>query len=108
MITSRSTIFTIFSVHLHTSKQTLRGSALVREHLGLSLANHNFTVRDVMKKMSACSTCNKYLTCKQSLDTCTHHGLLLRMKSPHIHKLVDNVEVAVVHSKVEGTPAKLH
>ena len=42
------------------------------------------------------------------LYVCTSLGLLLRGKSAHIHKLVDNVEVAVVHSKVEGTPAKLH
>ena len=61
-----------------------------------------------MKKMSVCNTCNVYLTCKQSLATCTYLGLLLWGKSAHIHKLVDNVEVAVVHSKVEGTPAKLH
>ena len=51
---------------------------------------------------------NLYLTCQQSLATCTYLGLLLRRKSAHIHKLVDNVEMAVVHSKVEGTPAKLH
>ena len=51
---------------------------------------------------------NLYLTCKQSLATCTYLGLLLQRKSAHIDKLVDNVEVAVVHSKVEGAPAKLH
>ena len=51
---------------------------------------------------------NLHLTCKQSLITCTYLGLLLQRKPAHIHKLVDNVEVAVVHSKVEGTPAKLH
>ena len=51
---------------------------------------------------------NLFLTCKQSLVTYTYLGLLLWRKSAHIHKLPDNVEVAVVHSKVEGTPAKLH
>ena len=51
---------------------------------------------------------NLHLTCKQSLATCTYLGLLLCRKFAHIHKRVDNVEVAVVHSKVEGAPAKLH
>ena len=51
---------------------------------------------------------NLHLTCKQSLATCTYLGLLLWRKFAHIHKRFDNVEVAVVHSKVEGTPAKLH
>ena len=58
--------------------------------------------------MSACSTCNLYLTCKQSLVTYMYLGFLLRRNSAHIHKLVDNVEVCIVRSKVDGTPAKLH
>ena len=77
----------------------------VTEQIGVSLANHDFTQCNfqlfVMQD-------NLYLTCKQTLATCTYLGLLLRGKSAHIHKLVDNVEVAVVHSEVEGTPAKLH
>ena len=77
----------------------------VTEYIGVSLANHDFTQCNCQLFVMQG---NLYLTCKQSLATCTYLGLLLWGKSTHIHKLVDNVEVAVVHSKVEGTPAKLH